>query len=164
MESTTKTVSFAELSPLHQEAVSKAVGYDGSSYNLKDGTKITIVAEGYEVVSPSSEVIIPGVLEAVADGIVPAPENDLAKKQPFTGGPSDVPAQPPVDNAHVAEGAEQFKTGDSAVAPEGTQTGGTFLNGVAGGETTVAPEQSEANTQEGTASTSTESGEANTQA
>jgi hypothetical protein len=80
MESVSNNVFlFADLAPAYQEAVQKGIGYDGTSYNLKDGTKITIVAEGYQVDAPKSETVIPGVLEEVADGIVPAPENDLAK-------------------------------------------------------------------------------------
>lgn len=77
-ESNKSVFLFADLAPAYQEAIQKGIGYDGTSYTLKDGTKITIVAEGYEVVTVAGEVVAPGIVD-VGDGLIPAPENDLAK-------------------------------------------------------------------------------------
>lgn len=147
MQSTEKSVVlFADLAPAHQEAIQKGVGYDGTSYHLKDGTVITIVAEGYEVVSPASEVIIPGVLEAVADGIVPAPENDL-EKAPLV----------PAAEVIAATGGENEAVADAAATGEVVPEANTEVTADSNNEAAetksvvdvVAPEQSTEGAQTG---------------
>jgi hypothetical protein len=168
MESVSNNVFlFADLAPAYQEAVQKGIGYDGTSYNLKDGTKITIVAEGYQVDAPKSETVIPGVLEEVADGLVPAPENDLAKtpsvvsNMPATNTP-EVTSNAPFGyisrtiSSEAGSPTTQEASAPSNAAPENTQE-------LPKDETlTSAPEQS--NTQAGDANTAPTTGEANTNA